>query len=138
MDKKSYSCASRKMMSITDQLHLLELVIENPGIYLTEMKKELYARGTNVDESTICRFLKESKFSRKKMRLVAIQLSEELRARYLAEVVLYSPNMLVFVDERQQQKGCHEKVWLQPQGSALHCQKALGMRSACVCNNSTV
>jgi hypothetical protein len=55
-------------MSITDELHPLELVIENPGMYL---------RGTDVDESTIYRFLNESKFSRKKMRLVAIQQSEE-------------------------------------------------------------
>ena len=86
-------------MTITDQLHLLELVIENPGMYLTEMKKELHTRGIDVDESTICRFLKEANFSRKKMRLVAIQQSEELRARYLAEVALYDPNMLVFVDE---------------------------------------
>ena len=83
VDKKAYSCGSRKKMSITDQLHLLELVIENPGMYLTEMKKELHARGTNVDESTICKFLKESNFSRKKMRLVAIQQSEELRATLL-------------------------------------------------------
>ena len=81
VDKKAYSCQSRRKISITDELHLLELIIENPGKYLTEMKKELHVRGTDVDESTICRFLKESKFSRKKMRLVAIQQSEELRAR---------------------------------------------------------
>lgn len=80
-------------MSANDQLHLLELVLQNPGMYLKEMKKELQARGTYVDESTICMFLKESRFSRKKMRLVAIQQREELRARYLAEVALYSPDM---------------------------------------------
>ena len=54
--KKAYSCAPRKKMTITDQLHLLELVIENPGMYLMEMKKELHTRGTDVDEPTICRF----------------------------------------------------------------------------------
>ena len=32
VDKKAYNSASRKKMSITDQLHLLELVIENPGM----------------------------------------------------------------------------------------------------------
>ena len=57
VDKRTYSCSvSRKKMSTADQLHVLELAIENPGIYLTEMKKELHARGTDVDESTIiCR-----------------------------------------------------------------------------------
>ena len=123
VDKKAYSCGSRKKMSITDQLHLLELVIENPGMYLTEMK-ELHARGTNVDESTICRFLKESKFSRKKMRLVAIQQSEELRARYLAEVVLYSPNMLVFVDET----GSNRKDAMRKFGYSLRGQRCIAKK----------
>ena len=124
VDKKAYSCGSRKEMSITDQLHLLELVIENPGMYLTEMKKELHARGTNVDESTICRFLKESNFSRKKMRLVAIQQSEELRARYLAEVVLYSPNMLVFVDET----GSNRKDAMRKFGYSLRGQRCIAKK----------
>ena len=61
VNKKAYS---RKMS--TTELHLLEMVIENPGMYLTEMKKELHTQVTNVDESTICRLLKESKFSTKK------------------------------------------------------------------------
>lgn len=124
VDKKAYSCTSRKKMSTTDQLHLLELVIENPGMYLTEMKKELHARGTDVDESTICRFLKESKFSRKKMRLVAIQQSEELRARYLAEVVLYNPNMLVFVDET----GSNRKDAMRKFGYSLRGQRCVAKK----------
>ena len=58
VDKKAYSCSVSRKMSTADQLHVLELAIENSGKYLTEMKKELHARGTDVDESTICRFLK--------------------------------------------------------------------------------
>ena len=59
-----------------------------------------------VDQSTARKTLRlfdstgtVDKKARKKMRLVAIQQSEELRARYLAEVALHDPNMLVFVDE---------------------------------------
>ena len=33
------------------------------------------------------------------MRMIAIQQSEELRSRYVAEVSLYDPEMLVFLDE---------------------------------------
>ena len=33
------------------------------------------------------------------MRKVAVQQSEELRARYVAEISLYRPDMLVFLDE---------------------------------------
>ena len=79
VDKKAYNCFKKDV-----QLYLLELVIENPGMYLTEMKKELHARGRRI---------KEANFTKKKMRLVAMQRSEELRAKYLSEVVLYNPNM---------------------------------------------
>ena len=111
-------------MSTTDELHLLELVIENPGMYLTEIKKKLHARGTDVDESTICRFLKESKFSKKKMRLVAIQQSEELRARYLAEVVRYDPSMLIFVDET----GSNRKDAMRKFGYSLRDQRCIAKK----------
>ncbi len=76
--------------SRADQLHVLELVIEKPSIYLHEQE---------VHVSSICRFLHQSRFSRKKMRMIAIQQSEELRSRYVAEVSLYDPEMLVFLDE---------------------------------------
>ena len=49
-----------------DQLHILELVLENPGIYLHELKLELQAQGTNVHESIICRFLQLANFTHKK------------------------------------------------------------------------
>ena len=69
-----------------DQLHILELVLENPGIYL----HELQARGTDVYESTICRFLQWANVTHKKTKLTAIQQSEELRAKYVAEISVRS------------------------------------------------
>ena len=51
----------------------------------------------NVSEATISRFLHG--FSRTKIRSVAVQRSEELRARYVTEVSLYTQDMLVFIDE---------------------------------------
>ena len=90
---------NRRRLSGADELHILERVIENAGIYLSELKAELIARGTEADESIICRFLKSSGFTRKKMREVAIQRSEELRARYFSEVALYDFSMVVFIDE---------------------------------------
>ncbi len=99
VEKKIHISNAVRKISRADQLHILELVIEKPSIYLHELKLELQARGTHVDESTICRFLHQSRFSRKKMRMIAIQQSEELRSRYVAEVSLYDPDMLVFLDE---------------------------------------
>ena len=60
-----------------DQLHILELVLENPGIYLHELKLKLQAQGTDVHESTICRFLQRANFSHKKMKSIAIQQNRE-------------------------------------------------------------
>jgi hypothetical protein len=68
--------------------------------------------------------LKGSKFSRKKMRLVAIQQSEELRARYLAEVVLYDPNLLVFVDET----GSNRKDAMRKFGYSLRGQRCIAKK----------
>ena len=82
-----------------DQLHILKLVLEKPGVYLHELKLELQAWGTDVYESTIGRFLQRANFTHKKMKLIAIQQSEELRAKYATEISQYSPNMLVFLDE---------------------------------------
>ena len=53
------------------------------SIYLHEHKFELKTRGTHVHESTICRFLQQAKFTHKKMKLIVIQQSEELRAKYV-------------------------------------------------------
>ena len=137
VNKKAYSCPSRKM-STTDELHLWNCRKSWHGMYLTEMKKELHVRGADVDESTIRRFLKESKFFRKKLRLVTIQQSEELRARwYLAEVVLYDPSilMLVFVDEM----GSNRKDAMRKFGYSLRGQRCIAkkflVQGQCVCNS---
>ena len=55
--------------------------------------------GNAVHESTICRFLRRSNFSRKRLSLVAAQQSIEERAQFLSDVSIYQPEMLVFVDE---------------------------------------
>ena len=55
--------------------------------------------GTYVSESTICRVLKKNNFSRKKLRHVATQRNEYLRAQFQCDVSIYDPEMLLFIDE---------------------------------------
>ena len=38
-------------------------------------------------------------FTRKKLQYIAIQRCDLLRAKYMAEVFMYSSDMLIFVDE---------------------------------------
>ena len=126
VDKRE-SQASRKKICITDQLHILELLLESPSMYLAELKREMYSRGTDVHISTICRFLQSSNFSKKKIRLIATQQSDELRGRYIAEVALYSPNMLIFVDET----GCNRKDAIRRFGYSLRGKRCTAKRLLC-------
>ncbi len=59
----------------------------------------LVTNGTQASITTICRFLRSCSFSRTKIRNIALQRNEDQRAKYVAEVTLYTPNMFVFVDE---------------------------------------
>ena len=79
------------------QLVILHVVLEHPGIYLREIQTQVqYLTGANLSFSTICRVLHDQRFSRKKMRIVAKQRDDCLRATYAAEVALYNPEMFIF------------------------------------------
>ena len=101
--KRNYPANSgtQKLTEI-DKLIILEAVLDRPGIYLHEVKDKLLEEtGTEVNSSTVCRFLHQSGFSRQKMILNAKQRSDFLRAKYLLDVSIYknSPELLVFIDE---------------------------------------
>ena len=81
-------------------------IMEEPTIYLHEIQRKLFsAYKVKVSASTICRTLKIMGFSRQVMRHVALQQSETLRARFMAEVSLYEPSMLIWLDE----SGCDRR-----------------------------
>ena len=103
VDKKKYppNTSIAKLTEI-DKLLLLETVIEKPDVYLAEVKQLLSEEtGTNVDTSTICRFIAKSNFTRKKLSIVAKQRSDILRAEYQLDLTVYHghPELFVFVDE---------------------------------------
>ena len=71
-----------------------------PTMYLEELQSELYdLTGTWVHVSTICRTVQRLGLTRKKVQLVALQCSMEMQARFMAEISLFDPQMLVWVDE---------------------------------------
>ena len=84
----------------TVELILLHIVLQKPGIYLHEIQKELAeTAGVDASPSAICRCLKRVGFSRQRMKLVAIQQDDGLRAQFLSDVSLYQPEMIIFIDE---------------------------------------
>ena len=82
------------------QLFILQLTLEKPGIYLHEIQRELWDfLQIDVNISTIYRLLHESGFTRQRLRYAAIQRDEMLRQQFILDVSVYTPEMLIFLDE---------------------------------------
>ena len=113
--------SSRKLTPVL-QFFLLDLILSNPGIYLHEIQlriqEEFYL---TIDCSTICRFLHKSGFSHQRLRIVASQQNEYLRASYAIDVSLYHKDMLVFVDET----GCDRRNLLRKKGYSIRGKPAV-------------
>ena len=113
--KPTKNCGQHKL-SDADKFCIMELLIERPESYLQEVCHHLHQQtGTNVTNSTICRFLQRSNFSRKTLLNVARQRSEEMCAQFKSDCLYYQPDMLVFVDET----GCDKRSAKRKFGYAL-------------------
>ena len=89
-----------KTLTRYDEFLIIDAVLEKPSSFLYEIHRHLRLfTGTDVSESTICRVLKKNNFSRKKLRHVATQRNESLRAQFQSDVSIYDPEMLLFIDE---------------------------------------
>ena len=97
---------AQRLLGEVEQLRLLQIVLRNPGIYLHEVQQQLLeAYGVQIHVSTICRTLKFMGCTRQAIRHVALQRSDVLRAKFMAEVSVYDPNMLIWLDE----SGCDRR-----------------------------
>ena len=89
-----------------EQLVLLRIIGENTGIYLSEIQAKLQLRfGVKVSAATICRTLKFMGCTRQVTQHIALQRSDECRARFMAEVSVYDESMLIWIDE----SGCDKR-----------------------------
>ena len=97
---------AQRLLGDLEQLHLFQIVLRNPGIYLHEVQLQLQeAYGVKIHVSTICRTLKFMGCTRQVIRHVALQRSEVARAKFMAEVSVYDPSMLIWIDE----SGCDRR-----------------------------
>ena len=104
-----------RLLNDHEQLVLLRLILENPGIYLKEIQAALLVRfGVEVAVSTICKTLHAMGCSRQKIQHVASQQSAECRAKFMAKVSMYNPDMLVWVDETgcDRRNSMRKYIWL--------------------------
>ena len=90
-----------------EQLTLLRLIAENPRIYLSELQDKLFnIVGVLVSVPTICKTLKVMGCCRRVISYVAKQRSDELQARFMAEMSAYEVEMCIFLDESSCDKRC--------------------------------
>ena len=105
-----------KILSNHEQLLLLKNIIKSPGIYLHELQHVMEeALGVAVSVATICRTLKSMGCTRQVIHHIAIQRSDEIRARYMAEISMYDPSMFVWLDE----SGCDRRNSMRKYGYGI-------------------
>ena len=115
VDTKPRKGAPMKL-SAFDEFVIMENILERPGKYLYELQSDIKQTiGTDVDVSTICRFLKRSNFSWKKLSHVALQRNAERRSQFISDISVYNPDMLIFIDET----GCDRRDSIRKFGYSL-------------------
>jgi len=82
-----------------EQMILVQLIFAYPGIFLIEIQQKLMQMGIVVSMSCICKTFKRMGCTRQAMHHIALQQSETDRARFMADISIYEPSMLVFIDE---------------------------------------
>jgi len=112
----------QKLLSDFEQCELLSLILQYPGIHLHEIQDELYeAFGVIVSAATICRTLQLMGCTRQVIRSVAIQQSDAIqpsdamRAKFVAEISIYDPSMFLWLDE----SGCDRRNTLRKYGYSI-------------------
>ena len=79
---------------------VLQSILHKPKAYLDEVRQELFdITGRWVHLSTICRTIKKHGFTRKKLQSIALQQSETKRVKYMSDISVLDPDMLIWIDE---------------------------------------
>lgn len=80
------------------------------------MQHKLHVRyGAVVSASTICRTLKYMGCTRQVIQRISLQRSDQARAKFSAEVSVYDPSMLVWIDE----SGCDRRNCIRKRGYGI-------------------
>ena len=89
-----------RILTDFEQLTVLQLLLDNTNMYLDEIRRELYDfTGTIVHISTICRTVHRLGMTRQKLRYVALQQSVDQRVMFMADLSMFEPEMIVWLDE---------------------------------------
>ena len=86
------------LLSEFEQISLLHSLVNKPTMYLEELQSQLYERtGKWVHVSTICRTVQHLGLTR--VQRIALQCSEELQLYFNADISMFNPGKIIWVDE---------------------------------------
>ena len=109
---RSYCHGPPKLLGDVEQLFLLRVITSHPGIYHSEIRAKLVTKfGVTMDISTIiCRTLKYMGCTRQVIQRILLQCSSEDRAKFMVQVSMYDPFMLLWIDESgYDERNCKHK-----------------------------
>lgn len=96
----SYKPGPNRMLSEPEEYTIIELLLENPGIFLDELQYKLHqSTSTLASISTIFRTIRRLGFTRKWLRHVSLLRSDTKRAEFIEEMGYIGANMIVWLDE---------------------------------------
>lgn len=102
-----------------EELKVLNCFLANPGMYLDEIKQELFDKtGKWVSKSTICSEAKRMGLTRKKMRRIATQRSDIARTHFMVQVKSMSTDTFIWVEKQAQTSVMH----MLPEGMPTACK----------------
>ena len=112
----------QRKMDDHHELYIVGLILANPTMQLSELcSKVQEISGTEVSVSTLCRLLARYGFSRKRIQRVASLRNDDLRGKFMADVVSFNRDMLVWIDE----SGCNNKDCLRTYGHSIRGERAV-------------
>ena len=95
-----------RLLGDFEQVIILRLISEQPGIFLHEIRDKLFDMfGVALSPGTICKTLHYMGCSHQVIQHIALQRSNEQRASFMAEIAMYDPQMLIWIDE----SGCDRR-----------------------------
>ena len=122
VEPRKHKHGPEKILNEVEMMIVIELLSAKPSIYLDEIQEELYnMTGTYVHNSTICRTMQHLGFCRKRLQRIALQCSDDLRGRFMAEISHFDPTTLVWVDE----SGFNRRNTIRAYGYSLQGMRAI-------------
>jgi len=108
--------AATRVLSGHEELLIVGLLLENPGLYLNEICQKVFdVSNIMVSATTVCRIIHRHGFTRKKIQQIALQRRIQYRSKFIAEVQLYKKEQFVWIDET----GCDKRDNIRKFGYAM-------------------